>query len=51
MKKIIFRIKNFFEIPDELPRGEYPEEDRRKEFCSKAKNCSFYGTNKCPLFF
>lgn len=56
MKKILFKIRGLFiwieglfEVYDEPPRGEYPEEDRKKEFCVKANYCSLYGTKKCPL--
>jgi len=51
MKKIFLKIKGFFQISEFPPVGEFPEEDRKKEFCIKAKDCSSYGTKKCPLFF
>ncbi|MCF7795652.1 hypothetical protein K9M42_01005 [Patescibacteria group bacterium] len=51
MKKILFKIREFFQAPDFPPKGEFPEEDRKKDFCVKAKNCPSYGTKNCPLFF
>jgi hypothetical protein len=51
MKKIIFRIKKIFETSDELPRGEYPDEDRKKDFYLESQNCFFCKTVKHPLSF
>ncbi len=50
MKNFFLKIKEFFQGSEFPPQGEYPEEDRKREFCVKAKNCCSYGTKKCPLF-